>query len=319
MPKYHAIYRVLVSAPEFGPQDFLDEYYDSYYDKPRPLRNSLDDYVISLAKELPDLNDTQLESLLTIVSKKYAIRVSEDWSVDKNERGVVYLMSDAVFQHLAKNLDDADKLDLKRMRDRYNRAKRGVNHFDSSILKPLLHCINWANTYKNSQSPTTPANKQAPKASTTDYDTAKKKAALEYALEVQRKSPAIRTNVALAEHIRDKYPEVRSHHFSRWGKDAEIGRAFQEEVDKIRETHMRGHALPTSEEIQSEAQAEAEINDVLDRFLRKKGWTPMTVQEFVKKHPPGSAINDEFFAFYEDARDNKLGIGKRRRLREDMD
>jgi len=116
-----------------------DVLYISYFDVP--------DRYISLACNLCDLTDPQLTELITRVSKKHAIGISEDWNTDKKKCDKIFLIRDSDY----KNLDDVDKIELERMKKYYERAKDNFD-FDARFIAPLKCCLEVAEDVRKSKS-----------------------------------------------------------------------------------------------------------------------------------------------------------------------
>jgi len=98
---------------------------------------------VSLAYDLGDLTDSQLQSLLSLVGQTYKIRISEDWNTDQKEYGIVFLVK----YPDSKNLGVMDEIiqkrkrsDLKTMVERYEQAIEDSG-FDTMVLFPLVCCI----------------------------------------------------------------------------------------------------------------------------------------------------------------------------------
>ena len=143
--KPYAVYRVRLERNSHCP----DRFFDQDFDKTEEERNDSDGHYVSFAKSLGELTDTQLESLKERVGQKnYEICMSEDWNTDREKHGIIFLIKDAVYDHLGKTLDDAIKVQLKRMLERYNQALYD-GQFDPSISKPLTHCFNIADDLRN--------------------------------------------------------------------------------------------------------------------------------------------------------------------------
>ena len=139
MPKYYAVYRVKEKDNDRG-VCARGKFYDEH-----PELNSSGEHFMSFAADLiEELTDSQLESLKKYVGEKHAISVqkSKDWSVEQNEYGTIFLIEYSKYDHLARDIGDASKLALKKMRERYIAAKKDF-HFNNNIIAPLTRCVNY--------------------------------------------------------------------------------------------------------------------------------------------------------------------------------
>lgn len=160
-----------------------------------------------------------------------------------------------------------------------------------------------------------PTPDKEPKPSIEDYDTAKRKEILNYALGIQRQHPEIATNIRIAKIVAEKYAGFRNFHFNRWKE--ECGIDFTAEAKAIRKAFMKGHPLPTAQSTSSKADAEAEMKEIFEMFRGIQKLPEMTVEQFRETHPPGSYMNDKFLTFYEEKTD--CDIKGHRQLEEDLD
>jgi len=317
MTRYHALYRIRV---EYGSLRCPSDYYDYERDNNSGYRH------VSLASELGDLNDTQLESLMTVIGQKHTIRLSADWETERREHGIIFLMSDTVYDNYGTDINSANKLNLKWMKDKYDRMIKDVDRFDATLLVPLLDCVNRARRLRKlarveTELPSLAAapvsgKKPIPKKDAISCSDDEKREILNYAFEHQKSDPTIQTNEALAERVREKYPGVQDYHFIRWGR--QFGIEFTKRVKEIRKAQRReGLIIPTSQDVECVAQATAEWDDRLAQFCHLKGLPSMTLQQFLTEYPAGSITNDEFYDFYEEEGDREDGIGKHQQLDED--
>ena len=161
MTKYHAVYRATLPVGYGNPM---------YSDMKTPNSGTpivaftpstdVHDCYISLACDLDDLSDSQLESLFSLVDPKHWnwIRVSKDWSADKKKYNIIFLINDTDYQ----NLNTADRIDLDRWKKCFERAidDSGV---DARFVAPLKCCLEVAEKVRK------------PKVSATEEQAEKKK------------------------------------------------------------------------------------------------------------------------------------------------
>ena len=144
MPKYYAVYRATFPCQTEGLEQYFDPYHCHWRDTNR---------YVSLAYDLGDLTDSQLQSLLSLVGQKYKIHHGY-WSADQKKHGVIFLVK----YHDAQNLgvvarieQQRVRLTLEQMQDRYERAIED-SRFDAKRLAPLAYCIAVAEDIRDSQS-----------------------------------------------------------------------------------------------------------------------------------------------------------------------
>jgi hypothetical protein len=100
------------------------------------------------ACDLGNLTNPQLKELIArVVAKEFLIFVSEDWNADKKKHGCIFLIRDSDY----KKLDVADRIELDRMKDRYEQALKD-SVIDRMILAPLAYCIDVAGEIKKKKS-----------------------------------------------------------------------------------------------------------------------------------------------------------------------
>jgi len=135
MPKYYAFYRVFFLCGHGCPEHYFDRRH-----LPEP---GMQGEHVSLAYDLGELTDSQLESILSLVGQHHTIRISEDWNTDQKERGTLFLVrvSDSKCLGVMEGIEQKRKSDnLIKMQDRYKQAVDDSG-FDKLALLPLAYCI----------------------------------------------------------------------------------------------------------------------------------------------------------------------------------